>query len=95
MKHYWGRVKAALGFGQGRIRTLGSIATYSSYLYGCIMGKGCCDFFSAVFHPTIFILAGNNDNHESKKEFKLWRVPTTDFGVGCPLESESSKFCQI
>ena len=31
LKHHWGRVKAALGFGLDRIRTLVSMATYSSH----------------------------------------------------------------
>ena len=51
LKNHWGEGKAALGFGQDRIRTLVSMATYSSNRV--IMWKRCCHFFSAVFHPII------------------------------------------
>ena len=44
--------------------------------------------FSAVFHLILFILAGNNDMHESSKEFKIRRDSTTNWGVTCPLASE-------
>ena len=31
----------------------------------------CLHFFSAVFHPFLFILAGNDDMHESSEEFEF------------------------
>ena len=46
--------------------------------------KRCLHFFSAVFHPFIFILAGNDDMHESSNEFEFWSDWTTDWGVSCP-----------
>ena len=77
-----GGEKAALGFGQDRIRTIVSMATHSSHRV--IMGKRCCHFFSTGFHPIIFILAGNRDMHESLEEFEVWPDPTTDYRVSCP-----------
>ena len=48
--------------------------------------KRCCHFFSAVFYPILFILAGNNDDmHESSEEFEIRPDLTTDCGVSCPL----------
>ena len=35
-----------------------------------MMGK-MVFFFSAVFHPVLFIIAGNDDMHESWDEFKF------------------------
>ena len=32
----------------------------------------------------VFILAGNDDMHESSKEFEIRPDPTTDCGVSCP-----------
>ena len=46
--------------------------------------KNSLHFFSAVFHPFLFILAGNNDMHESLDKFKFWPDWTTDCGVSCP-----------
>ena len=46
--------------------------------------KRCCHFFSAVYYPILFILAGNDDMHESSKEFEFLLDPTTDCGVSCP-----------
>ena len=49
-----------------------------------MMGKKqCLHFFSAFFHPFLFILAGNDDMHGSLKEFEIQPVPTTDCGVSC------------
>ena len=47
-----------------------------------MMEKRCPHFFRLFIHPFLFILAGNNDMHESSKEFKIWLDPTT--GVSCP-----------
>ena len=48
-----------------------------------IMEKQCCHFFSTVFYPILFILAGNDDMHESSKEFEIQPDPSTDCGVSC------------
>ena len=69
-----------------RIRTLVAMATYSSNRV--IIGKMVLPLFSAVFHPILFILAGNNNMHDSLVEFEIWRDSTTDCGVSCPLASE-------
>ena len=44
--------------------------------------------FLGCFYPILFILAGNDDMHESSEEFKIRPDPTTDCGVSCPLASE-------
>ena len=49
-----------------------------------MMGKRCLHFFSAVFHPFLLILAGNDDMHESSYEFEFRLDWTTDCGVSCP-----------
>ena len=36
-------------------------------------GKWCHHFFLAAFHPFLFILAGNDDMHESLDEFEFRR----------------------
>ena len=82
LKHHWVGGKAALCFGPDRIRTLVSMATESSHKV--IMEKTVTHFFSAVFHPILFILAGNDDMHESSDEFKFRPDFTTDCGVSCP-----------
>ena len=63
----------------GQIRLLVSMATDR-----VVMEKRCCHFFSAVFYPILFILASNDDMHESLEEFKIRPDPTTDCGVSCP-----------
>ena len=40
--------------------------------YRLIMGKGCLHFFSAVLDRILFILAGNDNIHESLDEFEIW-----------------------
>ena len=49
-----------------------------------MMGKTVSLIFSAVFHPFLFILAGNDDMHESLDEFEFRLDWTTDCGVSCP-----------
>ena len=49
-----------------------------------IWEKRCFHFFSAVFHPFPFIIAGNDDMHESWDEFEFQPDWTTDCGVRCP-----------
>ena len=44
-----------------------------------IMGKGCLHFFSAVLDLILFILAGNDNIHESLDEFEIWLDLTTGF----------------
>ena len=63
----------------GQISLLVSMATDR-----VMMEKWCCHFFSAVFYPIIFILAGNDDMHESSEKFEIWPGPTTDCRVSCP-----------
>ena len=63
----------------GQISPLVSMATDR-----VMMEKWCCRFFSAVFYPILFILAGNDDMHESSEEFEIRPDPTTDCGVSCP-----------
>ena len=43
------------------------------------MGKGCLHFFSAVLDRILFILAGNDNLHESLDEFESRPDPTTGF----------------
>ena len=50
-----------------------------------IMEIRCCHFFSAVFYPILFILAGKNDHmRESSEEFEIRPDHTTYCGVSCP-----------
>ena len=44
-----------------------------------IMGKWCCHLFSAVLDRIHFILAGNDDIHESLDEFEIWPDLTAGF----------------
>ena len=39
--------------------------------------------FLGCFYPILFILAGDDDMHESLEEFEFLPDPTTDFGVSC------------
>ena len=45
--------------------------------------KRCCHFFSAVFYPILFILAGKDEMHESSEGFEFLLDQTTDCGVSC------------
>ena len=45
--------------------------------YRLIIGKGCLPFFSVVLNWILFILAGNDDIHESLDEFEIWLDLTT------------------
>ena len=71
------RAWMSLKFGQ--IRLLVSMATDR-----VIVEKTFCHFFSAFFYPILFILAGNDDMHESSEEFELLPDLSTDCGVSCP-----------
>ena len=63
----------------GQIRLLVSMATDR-----VILEKNDVATFSRLFYRILFILAGNDDMHECLEEFKIWRDPTTDYGVSCP-----------
>ena len=65
-----GRGECCIRFRQDRTRTLVSMATDS--FHRVIMGKTVLPLFSAVFHPILFILVGNNDICESLEEFEIW-----------------------
>ena len=41
-------------------------------------------FFSVVFDPILFILAGNEDMHKISHKFEFWPDWTTDYRVSCP-----------
>ena len=83
LKHHWGGGKASVGFDPDQIRTVVSMAT-DSY-HRVIMGKKRRHHvFSNVFDLILFILAGNDDMHESLDEFEIWQDLTTDYGVSCP-----------
>ena len=43
------------------------------------MGKRCLHFFSAFLDRILFILAGNDNIHESLDEFEIWPDPTAGF----------------
>ena len=82
LKHHWGGGKASVGFDLDWIKTLVSMATDSSHRV--IMGKRRHHIFSNTFDQILFILAGNNDMHESLDEFEIRLDSTTDYGVSCP-----------
>ena len=46
--------------------------------------KQCLHFFSAVFHPFLFILACNDGMYKSSDEFEFRPDWTTECGVRCP-----------
>ena len=71
------RAWMSLKFGQ--IRLLVSMATDR-----VIMEKTVLPLFLGCFYPILFILAGNDDMHESSEEFEIQPDPTTDCGVSCP-----------
>ena len=43
------------------------------------MGKQCLHFFSAVLDQILFLLAGDDNIHESLEEFEIWLDPITGF----------------
>ena len=53
----------------GQISPLVSMATDR-----VMMEKWCCHFFTAVLYLILFILAGNDDMHESSEEFKFGQI---------------------
>ena len=48
------------------------------------MGQTVLSLVSVVFHPILFILAGNNDIRERLEEFEIRRDSTIDCGVAAP-----------
>ena len=78
-KHHWDGGKAALGFGPDQIKTVVSMAIFSSHRI--IMEK---TVLPAVFHPIFFMLAGNDDMHGGSQEFEIQPDLTIDSGVSCP-----------
>ena len=72
-------MRALMSLKFGQIRLLVSMATDR-----VIVEKTCCHFFLPIFYPILFILAGNDDLHESSEEFEFLPDPTTDCGVSCP-----------
>ena len=69
LKHYCGWGKASVGFDLDWIRTLVSMATDSSHRV--IMEKRRHNVFSNAFDRILFILAGNDDMHESLDELEI------------------------
>ena len=72
------RAWTSLKFGQ--IRLLVSMATDRVIM----KKKNGCHFFSAIFYSILFILAGNDDMHESSEEFEFLPDLTIDCRVNCP-----------
>ena len=68
-------MRACMSLKFGQIQLLVSMATDR-----VIMEKTVLPFFSAVFYLMLFILAGNDDMHESSAEFEIRPDVTTD----CP-----------
>ena len=72
------RAWMSLKFGQ--IRLLVSMATARVIMEKTVLPL----FLSCFFYPILFILAGNDDMHESSEEFETRSDLTTDCGVSCP-----------
>ena len=68
-------------FGPDWIRTLVSMAIDSSHSYN---GENGVNTFSQMLLIGSFILAYNDDMHESLDEFEIWSDSTTDYGDSCP-----------
>ena len=83
LKHHWGGRKASVRFDPDLIRTLVSMATDSSHRV-IMEKKQRHHVFSNAFDQVLFILAGNNDMHDSLDEFEIWSDLTRNYGVSCP-----------
>ena len=59
-----------------------------------MMGKTVSPLFSVVFHPFLFILAGNDDMHESSKEFEFRSDRTKGCGVTALERCQKLVFAQ-
>ena len=78
-------IRAWMSLKFGQIRLLVSMATDS-----VIMEKTMLPLFLGCFYPILFILAGNDDMHESLEEFEFRPDLNTDCGVSCLLASEKN-----
>ena len=67
LKHHWGWGKTSVRFDPDRIRTLVSMATDNSHSNNG--KKWRHHVFLNAFDQILFILAGNDDIHESLEEF--------------------------
>ena len=72
------RAWMSLKFGQ--IRLMVSMATYR---VTCVTEITVLPLFLGRFYSILFILAGNDDMHESSEEFEIRPDPTTDSGISC------------
>ena len=70
----------------GQIRQLVSMATNRVIMEK----KTVLSLFLCCFNPILFILAGNDDMHNSSEEFEFLPDPTTDCAVSCPWASEKA-----
>ena len=75
LKQHWGGGKAPVCFDPDRIRTHWIPWQQIARRH---------HVFSNAFDQILFILAGNDDMHESLDEFEIWPDLTTDYGVSCP-----------
>ena len=82
LKHHWGGGKDSVIFYPDWIRTLVSMSTDISHRV--IMGKTTSSRFLECFYQIRFILAGNDDMHESLDEFEILPDSIPDYGVSCP-----------
>ena len=69
-------MRAGMSLKFGQIQPLVSMVTGR-----VMMGKTVSPRFSAVFHMILFILAGNDDIHESSDKFEFMADWTTDCRV--------------
>ena len=53
------------------------------YYYFYKRENGVATFSRLFLIRSFFILACNEDMHESSEEFEVWPDPTTDYGVSC------------
>ena len=82
LKHHWGGGKDSWGCGADQCRTLVFMAVDSSHRVKMV--KTASSSFLECFDRILFILAGNNDIHESLDEFEIWPDSTIHYGVSCP-----------
>ena len=75
-------IYAIISFCAYRIRTLVSMATYTSHRV--VMGNTVSSGFLKYFYQSIFILKGNDDMHKGLNELKIWSDRAMDYRVNCP-----------
>ena len=66
-----------------KVAQIQPLVSMETYMYRVMMEKTASPLFSAVFHPFLFILAGNDDMHERSDEFEFRPDWTTYCGVSC------------